>query len=272
MAYGRPPSWGSSREIEKALARSEREAARRQRELEKQLKQQAKENELERARLEVASSEAALDVLLSLHKEEPISIDWIATATAAKPIAPPSNHNHRAQRMERILNPFGAPIPPARLPSEVVPHDTVDRWNRSRHIASGILAGNEHVFLPALTELGTLGELLDTGCEIRLNAAGARKLIVEVVCSGIEVVPKFQKSLTSSGKLSEKLFPNSRLQEIYQDHVCSVLLRVARECFGLHNLEHRLVRRRRFQDRHDTPAHSHGAHLGARRCFGSVRI
>jgi hypothetical protein len=48
-----------------------------------------------------------------------------------------------------------------------------------------------------------------------------------------EVVPKQIYSLTSTGKLSTKDMPTSRFNELYQDHVCSCVLRVGREVLAL---------------------------------------
>lgn len=47
------------------------------------------------------------------------------------------------------------------------------------------------------------------------------------------IIPKERLSATSTGKLSKRAMPVSRINEIYQDHVCSACLRIAREFFAL---------------------------------------
>jgi hypothetical protein len=49
------------------------------------------------------------------------------------------------------------------------------------------------------------------------------------------------KTLTASGKLSIKPISKKRFHEIYQDHVCGCVLRVAREVFALLPVETALI-------------------------------
>jgi hypothetical protein len=53
------------------------------------------------------------------------------------------------------------------------------------------------------------------------------------VVKGADVIPTETKILTASGKVSVKTMPPSRFHEVYQDYVCSCMLRVAREVFAL---------------------------------------
>jgi len=63
-----------------AERRQQREAQKRQRELERRTKEQAKLSALEQARLEVETHENYLEVLLSVHKEQGETWDWLAIA------------------------------------------------------------------------------------------------------------------------------------------------------------------------------------------------
>ena len=49
---------------------------------------------------------------------------------------------------------------------------------------------------------------------------------------GDELIPDYTLSQTSSGKLSKKKMAKGAFNELYQDHVCSAVLRVARELFN----------------------------------------
>jgi hypothetical protein len=54
-------------------------------------------------------------------------------------------------------------------------------------------------------------------------------VIVEFLAQGNEVIPNYILSQTASGKLSKKNMPISRFNELYQDYVCSSVLRLAGE-------------------------------------------
>ena len=47
-----------------------------------------------------------------------------------------------------------------------------------------------------------------------------------------QVIPDYVLSLTKTGKLSNKAMNKTAYHELYQDHICSALLRVAREVFS----------------------------------------
>ena len=69
---------GTLRAYEAAQRRQQRDAQKRQRELERQNKEQAKLSAIEQARLEVETYENRLEVLLSVHKEQGEIWEWIA--------------------------------------------------------------------------------------------------------------------------------------------------------------------------------------------------
>lgn len=55
---------------------------------------------------------------------------------------------------------------------------------------------------------------------------------IEFSVNDIDIIPPFELKLTSTGKLSKKEMPKTRYNELYQDHVCSAALRIAREVFA----------------------------------------
>jgi hypothetical protein len=68
---------GTLRAIEAFQRRQQRDAQKRQRELERQNKEQAKLSAIEQARLEVETHENKLEVLLSVHREQGEIWDWV---------------------------------------------------------------------------------------------------------------------------------------------------------------------------------------------------
>jgi hypothetical protein len=83
----------SLRGIQAAARREQREVQRQLRELERQAKENAKLSTYEHARLEVERFEKQLEVILSVHKEQGESWDWIEVASSLPP-PPPVQTSH----------------------------------------------------------------------------------------------------------------------------------------------------------------------------------
>ena len=79
---------GTLRAMEAAERRHQRDAQKRQRELDRRIKEQAKLSAIEQARLEVETHENQLDVLLSVHKAQGETWDWVALAASLPPPCP----------------------------------------------------------------------------------------------------------------------------------------------------------------------------------------
>jgi len=77
-------SWTTQiRRLQAEQRRQEREIRKRQKDLEWRSKESAKLSASEQARLAVEAHENALDVLLSVHKEQSAAIDWGAICVSA---------------------------------------------------------------------------------------------------------------------------------------------------------------------------------------------
>ena len=88
-------NWGRDiRRLELAQRRDEREEKKRQKELERRLKEQAKLSALEQAHFEVEAYQNALEVLLSVHKEQHKPMDWRKFAFSLRPHEPPRLARH----------------------------------------------------------------------------------------------------------------------------------------------------------------------------------
>jgi hypothetical protein len=89
--------------MEAAQRRQQRDAQKRQRELEHQNKERAKLSAMEQARLEVETHENKLEVLLSVHKEQGEIWDWLALAASMPPPCPQKNSNHEFKTKQLML-------------------------------------------------------------------------------------------------------------------------------------------------------------------------
>ncbi len=210
----------------------ERELARRE-------KERAKLDELALAKEMAEESERLFRSLVSLHKAEPAQIVWLEVAAS---LAPASHHDlgvvaRSAWRKARLENPEAslAPEPAGGASSEVTSQHTelVRRWQENRTLAKRVVLGDATAYPEALQARGAFADLLNLGIAIDVTVESPKRLLIEVLCESDSLVPSVSRTLTSTGKLSEKNLPRARHQEIYQDHVCSVMLRVARECFAV---------------------------------------
>lgn len=111
--------------------------------------------------------------------------------------------------------------------------ESLERWNWLQQISNGILRGEPEACQAALDYLGPFQTFQQLGSS--LNACITQPWCVEawLTANNERVVPSEALSLTSTGKVSRRAMPVGRYWAIYQDHVCSAALRVAREVFAL---------------------------------------
>ena len=241
--------------MEAAQRRQQRDAQKRQRELERQNKEQAKLSAMEQARLEVETYENRVDVLLSVHKEQGEIWDWIALAASLPPLSPQRNSYHELKAKQIGLVSITCPkegveaaIEQARLQDEQAFQEAMQTYandraeqDKMKDLAFRILAQEHKAYLEALVGFSPLGELSDLGSQLHFTVHSAQLIECEIKVNSTQAVPTEVKTLTSSGKLSVKPMPKARFHEIYQDYVCSCMLRVAREVFAILPVETLLV-------------------------------
>lgn len=213
-----------------------------QKEFARQMTERAKLDQRGQAQLEVAESENGFEVLLSLHKDCAPVVDWTGQASALRPadLLIPAVEARREWRFRRISDLTGTETAEPSLWIEKPDHpecvaftETLRVWQKNKLLAERVLIGEEHAFIEALGEFSFLDEIAQLGTSIELTVHSNRQLEIDVRCNDAGVIPSTAKALTASGKVSEKQIPRARFQEIYQDHVCSSLLRVAREAFAV---------------------------------------
>ena len=226
---------GSFSRLDAAQRRDEREAKRRQRELERRLKEQAKLSALEQARVEVEAHENELEVLLSVHKEQGAAVDWRALACALPPHEPARLARHELTALAKE-----ADTQQARQIDEreyeiarATYESSLAEWKKMQSLARRVLAGEPRAYTQAVSGSSSLTEISNLGSSIHMTVHDARVIECELKVNGRDVIPTDVKSLTSTGKLLVKPMPKARFHEIYQDYVCGCVLRLAREMFAL---------------------------------------
>jgi len=231
--------------LEAAQRREERESKKRQKEFERQLKSAAKWSALEQAQLEVGANQGAIEVLLSMHKEEPDKWDWGALAYALPPHRPT---NLSTQEMKALVawvdeaskEKAAALISGARSADESEHASDLQQyayelsvWESRGSLARRILAGDLAAYTQAVEEFSNLGEVSQLGSSFSFKIHSPKLIECTLKVNGRDAIPSETKSLTATGKLSIKPMSKARFQEVYQDYVCSGVLRVAREVFAL---------------------------------------
>jgi len=245
-----------------------REAAREQREWARQNKAknrarakvqqaEAKIAEKERARLEVSAFENQIRSLTSKHHQCSSSWDWdeVVSQQAPPPPQPENTEEIQAQKAADSYIPgfftrFFGMEKRARAKLSRKVEEARGRDNESfeaaykeyqsmkethdwlQQIGRAIPSGDLNAYRSALDRLLPVEEI-NAGISVRIEALRLDVVVLECVAQGSSIVPKEEKKLTSTGKLSTKKMAAGRYWGVYQDFVCGCALRVAREVFGI---------------------------------------
>lgn len=245
----------SFRAVQAAERRQLRDAQKRQRDLERLAKDQAKLSEIERARLEVDAFNNQLDVLLSVHKEQGEVWDWAGLAAALPPIKPKkhSYNEFQARREIPLLPPIKKQFSDSILEQARAQDDLLfqkamldysseyDDWKKLGDLARRIIAGEHKAYTEALVEFSPFAEISELGSSINFTIHNEKLLECDLKVNGKHAIPLMVKTLTVAQKLSVKPMPKGRFHDLYQDYLCSCIIRVAREVFALLPVDFLLV-------------------------------
>lgn len=235
---------GNVRSVKAAIRASERESARRQRELEKQRKQQAKMQEIEYASVEVEIYENYIELIQSIHKDSSNLIDWQAILTSPKPEEPKLLNHHESSFKPKLVNKLLRNQDKAKQKEIEKDHaqyearitewkQEVSDWEQGQYFASKLYNSEHKVKLEIIEFINPFSEIEKIGSHLTFVIDENGILEAELVVLGNEIVPTEIKSQLKSGKLSTKKMPKGRFNEIYQDYVCSAVLRVGNELLAL---------------------------------------
>ncbi len=248
---------GTVRSIGAAIRAAERDAKRRQRELERRQKQYEKMQELEQAAYEVEVYENYVDVIQSTHKECSPPIDWNKIASSKQPVEPlrKSDNESKARHLLESYKPglidrlfkreekkrasLAQKIDEAVKKDEASYKSSFSKWvedagewEESVDMANALLSGKAEAKIEAIDNLDPFSEISNLGSNLSISVCDNGILEVTISVHGSEIVPSEIKSLLKSGKLSVKTMPKGKFNEIYQDYVCSCVLRVGNELFS----------------------------------------
>ena len=236
----------AAREMERAQARAAKEEARQLKEQQKEMTRRAAEAEKAAANSEVEAFERELAALTCAHKIQPKFYNWHAQRFSLPPHPPAFYAKHHLREaaetilltreykgLEERLGVAWTKDEQAYYGSHSAYEERYARWARLKTVAQQIHGGDANALLEAHTELEAQGFGGAEGSGIVLQPCDAKRLYVAIRVSERDVVPDEVKTLTQAGKVSVKAMPKSRASAIYEDHVCSRCLAVARRLFGI---------------------------------------
>jgi hypothetical protein len=237
---------------------SEREAVRNLRELERQHRAYEKAAAAERALTEAATFENYLTLIVSLHKDCSDPWKWHTLVETPPPERPTrlSAREQTALRARDGYKPglaqriFGdAKRERSRLDQAVTTAKNADDgayqqavskfemgytlWQTRKSLGARIVAAERTAYREALDHAGAFEELDSYDTKVSVTAVEDDAIALHCEITDPEIVPTEEVKLTAGRKLTTKTMAVGRYWDLYQDHVCSCALRVARETLAV---------------------------------------
>jgi hypothetical protein len=253
---------GTLRSINAAIKRSQREALRSQRELEKQRQYYERMQAVEQAAYEVQVYENYIDVITSLHKEVCDEVDWVQIKNRDLPTKPhrefsneekarekfnsykPTIFDKVLNRIEKKTNKLYEAIAVGKSLDEKINREVFQKYeekisedSEAIEFASRILSGEGTAYIEAIRQIDPFSEINKIGSHIEFKIISDQLIEITLKVNCEDVIPRESKTQLKSGKLSIKKITKTRFYALYQDYVCSAVLRLARETFALLPLE-----------------------------------
>lgn len=212
------------------------------------LKQQQKLEELEANKLAVEEYINHINLIQNVHRECDNPVDWAGISVSPEPFTKGAIGPKEAAAIEALekfkptltekLFKKKAETRKQNLESNI--HKAHDEdlddytsWQDSVNFALQILAGNIDAYYEAIIEANPFEDLVDFGSGFEFGTDNPQSMEIEFTVKSKDVIPEKIKSLTKTGKLSEKALTKTAYFDITQDYVCSCAIRLAREIFAL---------------------------------------
>lgn len=247
---------GAMRSYGAAIRRMEREQQRQAREAAKRFKEQQKLEEIENAKQAVLDWENYVDTIQSVHKNCTEPIDWKQIENTEKPVEPikentneliaknkldnfkPSFFDKIFGSTQKKINRLKENLRKSKQKDEKqydLKHKDylreLSNWEELQKINQGIKNKKVEDYKNALEYFKPFSDIGELGTQISFNI-NDNFIDIDLHVNSLEVIPDYELKQTASGKLSKKNMAKSKFNELYQDHICSASIRVAREVFA----------------------------------------
>jgi len=205
----------------------------------------------------VAALDEYLDNLVSIHTDLRNGIDWLSLANKPKPREPMALTTHEDQACVTlqsfkpgVLDALrgGSEKRRARLIAAVDEAKALDRaafmsasatysealaeWEADTELARRLVAGEGRAIREVISEMQSWTSEDRIGSHISFEIDDDFTH-VKVSVHGDSIVPRVRRKQLASGSLSESNMPVGTFNELYQDYVASVALRLAGDLFNL---------------------------------------
>ncbi|MAN29411.1 MULTISPECIES: hypothetical protein [Mesonia] len=247
---------GAMRSYGAAVRRIEREQQRQAREAAKRFKEQQKLKEIENAQQAVSDWQNYVETIQSVHKNCTEPIDWGQIEETKKPIKPALKTKNESIAKNKLnsFKPsffdkiFGTSQNKINLLSQQVEQaklkdkeefdsayknylEELSSWEELQEISAGIKRKDPTSYKKALQYFDPFSDIGELGTKISFNFE-ENHIDIDLHINSLDSIPDYELRQTSTGKLSKKNMPKTRFNELYQDHICSASMRIAREVFA----------------------------------------
>lgn len=232
----------------KSASRSYTSAAYAQRAVIQQQKQQAKLEELQSNQLAVKEYENYIELIQNVHRECESPMNWRNIANSTEPFrkddvgpeereAIEAYENFKPNFIEKIFKKSGENRK-AKLEAQLTEAKKKDTelyqsWEESVAFAKRILSGDIDAYYEAIATSNPFEDLVEFGSGFEFGTDTPDAIEIEFMVKSEKVIPEKSKSLTKTGKVSEKKLTKTAYYDMTQDYVCSCAIRLARELFAL---------------------------------------
>jgi len=241
---------GTMRSIAAASRAAERDAERRR-------KLALKEQMAAEAADAVENWENHIDDILNIHTELSDTINWYEIANTPKPLTPvlDTKHEDNARASLKAFKPSffdffrgGSEKIKNRLVIQLEKAPAKDKhdydiaiqgyskalsdWRNDTKLARELLEGKTSAIKEVIEEMQALSSENLIGSNIRFIIQD-KYLHARPEVHSDEIIPNYRLKRLASGKLSETKMPTGQFNELYQDYIASVALKVAGELFQI---------------------------------------
>lgn len=202
-------------------------------------------DEKDKNKLLVEEYENHIDAIRQVHVECEEPVDWKRIRTSKEPYAKgeAGPMEQKAQKALDDYNPgflglFGnkeekKALEEALEAAKLQDKETYELWEANRAYADKVLDGDIDAYYDVITDNNPFEDLQEFGSGFEFGTDDPSCMEIEFQVKSEDVVPQKSKSLTKTGKVSEKALTKTALYDITQDYVCSCSIRLAREIFAL---------------------------------------
>ena len=239
-----------------AVRRAEREQQRRAKEAARRYKEQLKQEEIANSAEAVANYNQYVELIQSIHKNCTDEIDWnqiketrapreTTKQTTYETEARGKLNKYRPSVFDKILGSTNKKI--KQMEDLIVDGkrrdeenfkiaqkkylEELEDWQFLQKLAEGLEKKSPQSYQDALQYFDLFSDIEELGTQIEFLISD-NQVDVDVHINSEEIVPSYELKQTARGQLSKKDMAKGKFNELYQDHVCSSIIRVSRELFA----------------------------------------